>query len=82
MSTQPPTDAELFFAFLRDQLADGANDRAPEEFVDLWRAQHGETDSAIDAVREGVEDMQAGRVFPFDEVNDEIRRRHGWSSPQ
>ena len=80
MSTQFPTDAELFLEFLRDQIAGGAGGRAPEEFVDLWRAQRHPSDAAADAIREGVEDMQAGRVLPFDEVNDEIRRRHGWST--
>jgi len=38
-------------------------------------AQQREADAALAAA---VADFEAGNVRNFDEVNDEIRRRHGW----
>jgi Arc/MetJ-type ribon-helix-helix transcriptional regulator len=32
------------------------------------------------AIQESIDDMEAGRVRPFEEVVDEIRARHGFSS--
>jgi len=32
----------------------------------------------IAAIKEGVDDMQAGRLRPFSEVDAEIRGSHGW----
>lgn len=36
----------------------------------------------IEAVREGIADMEAGRVAPFDEVIDRIRTRLGLSDAE
>ncbi len=33
---------------------------------------------SLAAIKEGITDMEAGRVRPFDEVNEEIRRKYGW----
>jgi predicted transcriptional regulator len=82
MSTQHRTDAEAFQLFLAEQVAGGAKDRSPEDLVRHWRERERESVDAIRAVREGLADVEAGRVFPFAEVNDEIRRQHGWPTPQ
>ena len=82
MSTQHRTDAEAFQLFLAEQVAGGAKDRSPEDLVRLWRERERESVDAIRAVREGLADVEAGCVYPFAEVNDEIRRQHGWPAPQ
>lgn len=82
MATQHRTDAEVFQLFLAEQVSTGANDRSPEELVRMWRELERESADTIRAIQEGIADMEAGRVFPFAEVNDEIRRQHGWSSAQ
>jgi plasmid stabilization system protein ParE/Arc/MetJ-type ribon-helix-helix transcriptional regulator len=39
-------------------------------------------DADLAAVQAGVDDMEAGRMQPLSEITAEIRRRHGWSSPE
>ena len=80
MATQPLTDAEVFQLFLAEQVATGGRGKSPEELVRLWRERQKEISESLDAVREGIADMEAGRVHSFAEVNDEIRRTHGWTS--
>lgn len=82
MATQYPTDAEIFQRFLAEQVATTGRSKSPEELVRLWRERQKEQDDTLKALDEGIADMEAGRVHPFAEVNDEIRRKHGWSSPE
>lgn len=80
MATQQPSDAEVFQLFLAEQVATGGRAKSPEELVRLWRERAAEKDQALEALREGIADMEAGRVHPFAAVNEEIRRKHGWAS--
>ena len=82
MATQQPTDAEVFQLFLAEQVASTGRTKSPEELLRLWRQRQQEQDDTLDALHDGIADMEAGRVQPFAEVNDEIRRKHGWSSNQ
>ncbi len=43
----------------------------------LRRIEHLET---IAALKEGLEDIKAGRTYPADQVLDEIARKHGFKS--
>lgn len=81
MTTQHLSDAEGFQIFLAQQVAGGAKDRSPEELLKLWRERERESADSLRAIQQGIADMEAGRVFPFEEVNNEIRRSHGWSAP-
>ncbi len=53
------------------------------ELFDLWLmrypSQQEQTDTMA-AIREGLADVEAGRIHNFDDVNAEIRVAHGWSS--
>ena len=80
MATQHPTDAEVFQRFLAQQVASDGRNKTPEELVRIWRERQREYAESLKALDEGISDMEAGRVYPFAEVNDEIRRQHGWSS--
>lgn len=82
MATQNFTDAEIFQRFLAEQVATTGRDRSPEDLVRLWRQRQQEQAESLDALEEGIADVEAGRVHPFHEVNDEIRRKHGWSFPE
>ena len=77
---QAPTELETFHHFLSEQLATGNKELSPEEFLRLWRAQQRDYDETIEAVKEGVADMEAGRVRPLRDVAEEIRRKHKSSS--
>jgi hypothetical protein len=80
MATQDPTEAEVFQRFLIEQVASTGRAKSPEELVRLWRERQLEHADAMRAVERGVEDVEAGRTHPFADVNDEIRRKHGWSN--
>ena len=82
MATQHPTDAEVFQLFLAQQVASNGRDKSPEELVRIWRERQREKGESLDAIHEGIADMEAGRVHSFTEVNDQIRQQHGWSSAE
>jgi hypothetical protein len=51
-----------------------------EELFDLWCIEHPSRNEAADvheAIREGLEDIKAGRYRPADEVMAEIRAKYG-----
>lgn len=51
-----------------------------DELFDLWRIEHPTTDEQADvhaAIREGLDDLNAGRHRPADEVTAELRAKYG-----
>jgi hypothetical protein len=64
------------------QVASGGRTKSPEELLQLYRERQMELRDSLDAVKEGISDIKAGRVYSFDDVNDEIRRKHSWSLQQ
>lgn len=83
MSTSTPTEAESFQSFLAKEIANGGRHKSPEELVQDWRRERQEFDEAVIAVREAIDDMNAGdRGRPLDEVMRDIRARHGWSDDE
>ncbi len=80
MATHDPSEAEVFQQFLAVQLASTGRTKSPEELVRLWRERQQEQNDTLDALREGIADTEAGRLHSFAEVNDEIRRKYGWTS--
>jgi len=75
-----PTHAEVFQRSLAEQAVATGRNKSPEELLRLWRQRQQEEAETRDALQEGIADMEAGRVYPFARVNDEIRRKHGWKS--
>jgi predicted transcriptional regulator len=82
MVTQDRTNAEVFQLFLAEQVATGGRSKSPEELLQLYRERQKERSDSLDAIEEGLADIEAGRVHPFAAVNDEIRRKHGWSTAE
>ena len=70
MSDESMNDAEAFYLYLGEQLHLGASSKDPAELLDSWRKQR-EYDETVAAVREGVGDMEAGRMRPVRELLDE-----------
>ena len=79
MPTQTPTDTEAFLVFLADEVENGGADKSPEELLQTWRADHA---GAIEDIRQGIQDLEAGRFRPFEEVDAEIRKKFGFSPKQ
>jgi predicted transcriptional regulator len=59
-----------FHKFVGQQLAsDAETHMSPEEALALWK----EREETIEAVREGLSDVEAGRSYPADDVIRELR---------
>ena len=76
MTSQLPTDAEAFAQFLNAQIGTGKTNESPEELLRIWREDHAD---AIEDVRQGIQNMDAGRGQPFEEVDLAIRDEFGFS---
>jgi hypothetical protein len=63
-------DAEAFYIFLGEQLHLGNPSQTPEELLESWRRQR-DYQETVTAVREGVRDMEAGRMRPLRELLNE-----------
>lgn len=70
MTAETKDDLTSFHEFVGQQLQNGRASLTPEEVVALWR-EHLET---IESVHRGLQDIDAGRSRPADEVLDEIRQ--------
>lgn len=83
MSTSIPTEAEAFQTFLAKEIANGGRHKSPEELVQDWRRERQEFDETVAALREAIDDMNAGdHGRPLDEVMRDIRAKHGWSDEE
>jgi hypothetical protein len=68
-----------FQQFAEDALRRGQAESLNELF-DLWRLAHPTSEDDADvhaAIRQGLEDLQAGKHRPADEVTAELRAKYG-----
>lgn len=73
--TVPETSTlENFHRFIGEQLQMNAAVRmSPEQALALWRDQQ----ETVQAIREGLADVDAGRTKPLEQFRREIEARHG-----
>src|SRR5262249_48785682 len=79
MPTDRRDDLRAFRDFLDEQIADGGPSLTPWEALDLWELQNpteAEREETLEAIREGLEDLNAGRTRPAREVLAELRRKY------
>ena len=63
-----------FHQFIGEQLhSDTGASISPEQALALWRDRQ----ETIEAVREGLADVAAGRTKPFEQFCQEFEHRHG-----
>lgn len=62
-----------FHRFASDKLANGGADLSWDELFILWQSEY-ERDEVDAAIREGLADVEAGRVQPANEAMEEIRK--------
>jgi hypothetical protein len=74
----PVTLAEIdsFSGFVRAKLRQDEPAPSLEECLEMWRAER-EREETIDAVRRGIEDMEAGRFYTLEEVDRMFREEFG-----
>lgn len=72
------TEDELqsFSRFVAEKMTDGCSELTLEECLRIWRTSQLES-ADLESIQRGIEDAEAGRLQPLDEVADEIRKEHG-----
>lgn len=76
MSMQSPTDAESFYKFLGHTLTHGERETPPEALLRKWREQR-EHEETVEAVREGMADIEAGRFQTLEDFDRGFRAKNG-----
>jgi predicted transcriptional regulator len=79
MATERIDDLRAFRDFVDSQLGNGGSSLTPEECLDLWIIQNSsdeEREESLAAIRQGLEDMYAGRTRSAREAIVELRRKH------
>jgi hypothetical protein len=74
-------DLSGFHSFIGEKLKEKNVGISPEEALDIWRAQHplpDDFEENVEALREALEDMEAGDVgIPVEQFFREFREDHG-----
>jgi hypothetical protein len=79
MATERIDDLRAFRDFVDAQLDNGGSSLTPEECLDLWIMENSsdeEREEAVAAIRQGLDDMYAGRTRSAREAIAELRRKH------
>ena len=63
-----------FHRFAASRLEAGATDLALEDLLRLWRIETDRSET-VEAIEQGIADIEAGRCHTIEEVDNEIRRR-------
>ena len=69
MPVEVKNDLESFHRFVEEQLKNEGAKLSPEQALAMWR----ERLDAIESVRRGLDDIEAGRTRPADEVLTDLR---------
>lgn len=67
-------ELKSFRRFLDEKIQDG-EELTPEQALAKWRASDTERTAAIEAIREGLEDVRSGRLQSFEDFDREFRSR-------
>ena len=71
-------EVESFHQFAKSRLAKGGPEPSLAQLYIEWQHFH-EQESVDEAIRRGLDDIEAGRFRPADEVTESIRERFGFS---
>ncbi len=76
MSASTLEDLSSFHRFLTARLQSQPPQTSPEDCLLEWRASQADREATLDAAREGLSDIAAGRVQSLAEFDGEFRERH------
>jgi hypothetical protein len=68
-------DLDRFHEFASHLIRNGGMDSSLEDLIAKWRAAR-ERDEVNSALREAIDDLNAGRARPADEVTNDLRKKH------
>ena len=72
------TQIDSFHRFASEKLVNGGSDLSWDELFILWQSSC-EREEINAAIREGLEDVEAGRCQPAAEAMEEIRKEFGFA---
>jgi predicted transcriptional regulator len=76
MSMQSLSEAESFYSYVGDALNRGEGQLPLVAIVQKWQAER-EMEESCAAIREGLSDIEAGRVQSLEDFDREFRSQHG-----
>ena len=80
MATERINDLQAFRDFVDVKLSGGGHGLTLDDALELWEYENQTEDErreAHRAIRQGLDDIEAGRVRPFEEFDREFRQKHG-----
>jgi predicted transcriptional regulator len=80
MATERSNDLRAFKSFVDEKLSSEGDSLTLDEALTRWEYENRtdeERDVTLHAIRQGLADVEAGRVRPFDEFDHEFRQMHG-----
>lgn len=83
MAIERANDLRAFIDFASAKLVTDTSDITLDEALNRWEHENetdDEREETIRAIREGLDEMYAGRGRPFEEFDREFRERHGLPS--
>jgi hypothetical protein len=82
MDTERINDVRAFRSFLDEKLSNGEVSLTLDEALGLWEYENAsdeEREETQAAIRQGLADVESGRVEPIEEFDHKFRRAHGLS---
>jgi len=77
MTTNSPSELDVFYHFLAEQLQDGASDLSPEQSVEAFRSYQRDLERLKNDIRPAVEQFKRGegRQLDYDAIKAEVTQR-------
>ena len=85
MPIERANDPRAFQAFLQEKLNEDSDELLLEDYLDLWHYENQdeiERNATLEAIREGLADVEAGRTRPAREALAELRHKHQPKGPR
>ena len=80
MATERSNDLRAFKSFVEQKLSNGGDSLTLDEALTRWEYENQtdeEREVTLQAIRQGLADVEAGRVRPFEDFDHEFRQKHG-----
>jgi hypothetical protein len=84
MATERANDLRAFRDFATEKLSNGGAEMTLDEALGLWEAENQtpeELEDTLRAIREGLADVEAGRVRPVEDVVRDLCQKHNIPDP-
>jgi predicted transcriptional regulator len=84
MATDRANDLRAFKQYIDEQLRDGGSDMSLDDALLNWEVENQteqEREDTLEAIREGLADVAAGRTRPAEDVIRDLCRKHNIPDP-